>query len=174
MTIKELAGKIGISSSTISRALAGHPNVDPGTRARVEHAAKQYGYSRSAKKSDLSDLIMVLCGDITSQVYAGHIRGVERALEENGLKVVIVDSLYDPEKEEAYIEYAVRNGFRGVIMLSAIGTDTLANLLASLRLPIVLVNRYLRTVDTDIVCSDSAKSRFFCYPFQFLRTGGFC
>ncbi len=45
MNIKQLSIAIGISTTTISRALNGYPEVNIKTRKRVEEAAKKYGYA---------------------------------------------------------------------------------------------------------------------------------
>ncbi len=44
MTLKELASRLGLSKTTVSRALAGYSDVSSKTRERVRIAAEQYGY----------------------------------------------------------------------------------------------------------------------------------
>lgn len=46
-SLRLLAEKCGLSASTVSRALSGHPNVRPGVRARVQAEARRLGYSRN-------------------------------------------------------------------------------------------------------------------------------
>jgi LacI family transcriptional regulator len=46
-SLRILAEKCGISASTVSRALSGHPNVRPDVRARVQAEARRLGYSRN-------------------------------------------------------------------------------------------------------------------------------
>jgi LacI family transcriptional regulator len=46
-TLKTLAKACGVSTSTISRALAGHLVVRPEVRSRIETAARKYGYQRN-------------------------------------------------------------------------------------------------------------------------------
>lgn len=52
-TLRTLAVKCGLSASTASRALSGHPNVRPEVRARVEAEARRLGYSRNHLVSSL-------------------------------------------------------------------------------------------------------------------------
>ncbi|WP_293660591.1 substrate-binding domain-containing protein [Rhodoferax sp. OV413] len=48
MNIKTLAKELGLSTSTVSRALNGYQDVNPTTRERVEQAAKAHGYRANA------------------------------------------------------------------------------------------------------------------------------
>jgi LacI family transcriptional regulator len=48
MNIKALAKELGLSTSTVSRALNGYQDVNPATRERVEQAAKAHGYRANA------------------------------------------------------------------------------------------------------------------------------
>ena len=47
MNLRELAGKLDLSQTTVSRALNGFPEVSEATRARVRAAAEQFGYRPS-------------------------------------------------------------------------------------------------------------------------------
>lgn len=46
-TLRLVARACGVGLATASRALSGHPSVDPATRARVERKARQLGYQRN-------------------------------------------------------------------------------------------------------------------------------
>ncbi|NVO05212.1 MAG: substrate-binding domain-containing protein [Rhodoferax sp.] len=48
MNIKALAKELGLSTSTVSRALNGYQDVNPQTRQRIEQAAKEWGYRPNA------------------------------------------------------------------------------------------------------------------------------
>mgnify|MGYP000144437736 CR=1 FL=1 len=48
MNLKELSDILGISQTTISRALNGYPEVNKDTKKRVVEAAKKYGYTPSS------------------------------------------------------------------------------------------------------------------------------
>ena len=48
MRLKELAGQLGLSQTTVSRALNGYPEVSEATRQRVNEAARRLGYRPNA------------------------------------------------------------------------------------------------------------------------------
>ena len=49
MNLKELAQKLGLSPTTVSRALNGYPEVNEATRERVMAAAKEHNYHPNAR-----------------------------------------------------------------------------------------------------------------------------
>ena len=54
MKLKELAEQLGLSQTTVSRALNGYPEVNKATRERVSRAAAQFGYSANANARRLA------------------------------------------------------------------------------------------------------------------------
>ena len=46
VTLASVAAEAGVSLTTISKVLNGHPDVAPATRARVEELLRQRGYRR--------------------------------------------------------------------------------------------------------------------------------
>lgn len=47
INLKELSNKLGLSQTTVSRALGGYSDVSPTTRERVQQAAAEFGYQPS-------------------------------------------------------------------------------------------------------------------------------
>ena len=54
MKLKELAAELGLSQTTVSRALNGYPEVAESTRQRVDEAARRYGYRANANARRLA------------------------------------------------------------------------------------------------------------------------
>lgn len=168
ITIKELSQKIGVSTSTISRVLTARGYVKEETRQIVEKALQEYEYFyRDRKKSaplakakNASDMVFVFAGDLRLSANVEYIPGIASVLEANGLKVAIIDARGDPSIDEDYFKYAMQGNACGAIMLNVIDTPVMENMLRETDFPIVLANRYLRTVDTDIVCSDNYRSGY--------------
>lgn len=164
VTLSYIAKQIGVSTATISRVLANDKHVKPETKALIENALMQYNYKhtprRKAMPHEISNIILIITGDITSKVYASHIEGITQVAEKSGKNVLIANTDYIPDKEEKYLEFASNNGFAGVIMLNAIETPSLIRTLKSLRCPVVMVNRFLCTFDTDTVSIDNFRAGF--------------
>jgi LacI family transcriptional regulator len=65
--LRAIANELGLSISTISRALKGDPKVTPGTQARVNEVADRLGYRRNLRGVNLrTGKTFTLCALLTS------------------------------------------------------------------------------------------------------------
>lgn len=92
-TIQQVADLAGVSTATVSRALAGKTSVSAATRERVESAAQELGYVASASASSLASgrtrnigMVMPYLG---SWYYASVLKGVHRALADAGYDLTL-------------------------------------------------------------------------------------
>ncbi|WOO43598.1 LacI family DNA-binding transcriptional regulator [Rubellicoccus peritrichatus] len=93
--LKEIAEKLGISSSTVSRALRDHPRIAAATKARVKAALKEYGYqldpivstgmSRIRKRTFYRETI-AWCGDCPPKDMPW-LKSFFKSLDEYGLRL---------------------------------------------------------------------------------------
>jgi DNA-binding LacI/PurR family transcriptional regulator len=65
VTIKDIARELGISPSTVSKALKGHPEISPLTKKAVQELVKKWHYKPDpialSLKSGLNKTIGVIC-----------------------------------------------------------------------------------------------------------------
>lgn len=62
--------------------------------------------------------------------------------------------------EEECIQFAHRDNYNGIILLSAMETTGLIKLLKKGTCPVVLVNRYIRSMDLNVVCIDNFRGGY--------------
>lgn len=60
MTIRELAGEIGVSPATISMVLNGKGDISEQTRVKVLEAVEKYGYSPKRRKAVPRNRILLI------------------------------------------------------------------------------------------------------------------
>jgi len=147
MRLKDLAEHLGLSQTTVSRALNGYPEVKEATRRRVEAAAAQLGYRPNASALRLATgragaVGMVLRGSDefgphTSEFLGG--LGGRMALEEIDLLVTTVSS--HQEEIGAYRRLAASQKVDAVVLHSPTLEDERAELLLDLKIPFVLHGR---------------------------------
>lgn len=157
-TVKQLSEELGISTATVSRALNGG-TVAPETLKRVLDAV---GEDRPRTRRSSAEVrgggtAMVIAAKLNNPITLGYIEGLRRRLGEMNIRTVITLTDYRSETECDALSYAEANGCAGIFMLNSIENPHLLRLLAAVRkrTPVVLVNRYLRGLDTDVVTIDN-------------------
>ncbi len=103
ITIKELAERLGLSVSTVSRALAGNRNIRRETKEQVLHLAEELGYRPNPVavnlRSGRSNTVGVIVPEMVTPFAATVIKGIQQVLCARGLKVIIAQSEENPASE---------------------------------------------------------------------------
>ena len=68
LTLKDLAQKLGLSTSTVSRALQNNPAINDDTRLRVNKLAKKLGYYPDALAKSLKNKKSYTIGVIVPEI----------------------------------------------------------------------------------------------------------
>ncbi len=163
VTIRDIARKSGYSIATISRAFSETTSVKPETRLKIRELAQELGYRHQPhvrREAARIGTVMLIVGDLMNPFYLGMIRGIQETLKEQGLKLAIFSSDYDPASEEELVRYAGDNRYDGLIMLTAIETAGLLTALKQVRFPVVLANRTIRSMDLNTVCIDNYRGGY--------------
>ena len=103
-TIKDLASELGVSPSTISRALSDHPDISEEMKEKVRELAKRLNYTKNLRASALrtktSNVIALIVPEINMFFMPELIYGVNVEAEKNGLSVMILQTNNSLEKEK--------------------------------------------------------------------------
>ena len=158
-TLLEISKEIGVSTATISRVLTGEDCVSPETRERVLQAVRESGYEKRPRRRSAelrgSGTVLVIAGQLHNPIILGFIDGIRQRLAKEGMRTVISLSDYDTSSECDALKYASKNGFSGIFLLNAIESKKLVSLIPDIKTPMIFVNRFLHTVDTDVVTVDN-------------------
>jgi LacI family transcriptional regulator len=114
MNLKSLARTLGISKTTVSRALNGYPEVNVLTRERVLAAAKEAGYeanpmarSLAVGRTNVFGIIYpLLPSDLGDPMFLGVVGGMSAALEKSKMNLIIAP--VSPQNELPSYEQMVR------------------------------------------------------------------
>src|SRR5690554_3176673 len=105
VTIYDIARDLGISATTVSRALNDHPAVNINTKKRIFETADKMGYRSNIFASNLrskrTNNIGVIVPRLNSSFQSSAIAGMEKVANEAGFNLVISQSLESREKEIA-------------------------------------------------------------------------
>ena len=143
-TIADVAQRSGVSTATVSRVLSGAAPARDATRERVLAAARELEYrpsaiARALKRSE-TRTIGLLITDIGNPFFPQVVRAVEDEAHRRGYAVVLCNAADDPERELAYLDVLLERRVDGLIVASARTTRRHADRLASVPMPVVLVN----------------------------------
>lgn len=147
INLKALASELGLSQTTVSRALNGYPEVNEATRLRVAEAATRLGYRPNASARRLATGRAGAVGIVyhTGRGYGPHTSeflgrvGARLAAEEID---VLVSTVETPEEELAVYRRAIASKkVDAVILHSPRPQDPRVELLHELGLPFVLHGR---------------------------------
>lgn len=163
-TLKDIAEVLGISISTVSRALKDHPRIGVRTKEKVLRTAQDLGYSSSSARltesGKRSNLIGVIVPKISYHLYAMALSGIEKVAESRGMHIIVCQSNESQQREQSLVHELMDLGVAGVIASLASETDDFSHFEALKRqgIPLVFFNRQCDTVDTDKVVIDNFKA----------------
>lgn len=154
-TIKDIASELGISPSTVSRALKDHFEISEKTKQAVRETADRLNYKPNALATSLkygkSNTIGVIVPEIVHFYFSTIISGIEDVAQGKGYNVIITQSNESAEREEVNLQTLYNHQVDGVLMSLSKHTKDETHLSSHLEkgLPIVLFDR----VSSDQKCS---------------------
>ena len=108
VTIIDIAKKIGISKSTVSRALTNNSNISPETRDVVLKVAKELDYQPNMLALGLikneTRMLGVIIPDIEKPFFASIVSGIQHATSRMGYRIIIAQSDESPSIEKENIK----------------------------------------------------------------------
>jgi LacI family transcriptional regulator len=147
MRLKDLAEHLGLSQTTVSRALNGYPEVNEATRLRVAETAARLGYRPNANalrlatgRSGAVGLVLRGAGELGPHM-SEFMGGISERLsaEEIDILLITVDTLQD--EMAAYQRLAASQKVDAIVLQSPTLSDPRADLLLDLKIPFVLHGR---------------------------------
>ena len=161
VTIYDIAEKLNLATSTISRALQDHHTISKKTIKKVKETAEKMGYVPNTLAAGLrgnkTKTIGVLIPTITQPFLSSLISGIEIAAQKSGYTVIIMQS-HDSYKEEVNMAKALySNRVSGVISSLAMETRDTSHFdqFISNNIPLVFVDRVPKNFNTFRVIIDN-------------------
>jgi DNA-binding LacI/PurR family transcriptional regulator len=120
VTIKNIASKLNISASTVSRALNDHPDIHTHTKDLVKKVAGELGYNPNIiarnLKSNKSRQIGVIVPEIRHDFFANAISGIEEIAYHKGYTIVIAQSNEQQDREIINLKSMYLHRVAGIIV----------------------------------------------------------
>ena len=149
-----------VSTKTVSRALSGGANVDPETRARIEHAAATLRFrpnalARELRTGGVTNTVGFVIGDLTNPFYSLVAAGVERVLAREGMTLVIAASDDESRLEPTVVSAMLERRIRGLLLVPIADDHSYLDGERHFGTPIVAVDRPLSNATSDSVVLDN-------------------
>lgn len=129
ITIKDIAKELGVSYSSISRALNGKEGVSEENRLAIIEAAERMGYQPNELARGLvnrvSNSIGVIIPDINNPYFGDVVKGVLDAAKENKYNVFLCTTDWNATTEKEYYDTLQQKRVDGIILKPA-GRDSSA------------------------------------------------
>jgi LacI family transcriptional regulator len=125
-TLKNIAGILQISISTVSRALKDHPDIAQETKRKVRELAELMDYEPNAfavyLRTNESKVIGLIVPEISNYFYHSFVAAVEEDARKKGFTLLILQSGNDPVVEEANLKLCKLN--RVACIFVALSSET--------------------------------------------------
>jgi LacI family transcriptional regulator len=149
MNLKELASRLGLSPTTVSRALNGYPEVNEATRERVVAAARRHNYRPNARAIRLATgramavghvIPVVTHNEIMNPIFGDFMAGSGEVYARRGYEMIL-SVVPDEQEETTYRDLVSRGTVDGVILHAPRTNDPRIRALKELDLPFVVHGR---------------------------------
>jgi DNA-binding LacI/PurR family transcriptional regulator len=165
-TIKDIARKLRISVSTVSRALRNLHDVNPETKKAVQELAAQLNYEPNYIAQSLINrktrIIGVIVPIIASPVFSRILTGMNNAAQEHGYQLMICQSNENAEVEATLVKQLASFKIDGLLISVSGQTkgEESFEILKRKEVPIVFFDRVLSGMDAPKVIVDEFQSAF--------------
>lgn len=166
VTIMDLANELGISKSTVSRALRGHSDIHSETRKMVLELAQKLEYEPNPLASGLlksrTNTIGIIVPEFRHYFYPAFIIGVQSVLSKAGYNVMICQSDECYETEVANVKALMSSRVDGFLVSVSSQTNNFDHFRTTIRkgIPLVFFNRVCPELDTPQVVVDDYHGAF--------------
>lgn len=165
-TIIDIAQKLQISPSTVSRALSNHPGIRKETKEQVKKIAQELHYSPNPiarnLKNNRSTTIGIIVPEIKHDFFSSAISGIEEVAYQNGYTIIVCQSNESFEREVVNTNVLIHHRVAGIIVSISQNTKSSDHFQDVLKrkIPLVFFDRVCEGVNASKVVIDDYQSAY--------------
>lgn len=159
-SINDIARALGVSASTVSRALKDHPDISEETRNRVQAFARSVNYRPNALalglKQQRSYTLGIILPEIVHHFFSTVISGIEDLAYGKGYRLMICQSNEEFERERINLQALLDHRVDGLLISMSKSTFQFDHFESAVQqgLPLVFLDRVCKNIETDRVVTD--------------------
>jgi len=166
VTIKDIAKALGLSTSTVSRALRDTHEISAATKKLVLDYAREINYQPNpialSLKERRSKSIGVVVSEVANSYFSQAINGIESIAYDRGYHVIISQTHESYEREVINVQHLASRSVDGLLVSLSSETTDISHLstLHERGLPLVFFDRVADEIDTHKVIADNEKGAY--------------
>ncbi len=160
ITIKDIARTLGISASTVSRALKDHPDISPETKEQVKSFAQKVNYRPNALalglRNSKTNTIGVIIPEIVHHFFSSVISGIEDVAYGKGYNVMICQTNESYQREVIDVQALIDNRVDGILISMSKNTldhEHFQHILDN-GIPLLFFDRVCESIESHRVIAD--------------------
>lgn len=165
-TITDIAKELGVSASTVSRALRDHPDISEATKEKVRGTAERLDYFPDSLargfKNQRTNTIGVIVPEIQHHFFSSAISGIEELAYDAGYTLMVCQSNEDCEREKLNLRALVSNRVAGLLVSLSQSTTDISHfdILKKRKIPVVFFDRTHKDITDSQVIVDDYKGAY--------------
>ena len=165
-SIADMAKTLGVSTSTVSRALNNSPSISEGTKTRVQQLAAELHYQPNHLAAGLrkgrSSLLGVIVPHIGGTFFASVVHGIETVARQAGFNIMICQSNEDVEHEKNNIDTLINAQVEGILVSLSRTTHDFKHFekVRKREIPLVFFDRMLEGGNVSAVVIDDHQGAY--------------
>ena len=161
VTLKQIAENLGISITTVSKALKNYPDVSKKTKALVKEEAKKLHYKPNVFAVNLrtqrSKTVGLIIPEVVHHFFSSVINGIIEQAEKKGYLVIILQSNESSKLEKKQIDLLISKRVDGIMISLASTTTDISHLqeVKELAIPLVMFDKISKLIScSKIIIND--------------------
>lgn len=166
ISINDIAKALGISPSTVSRALKDHPDISVETKRIVQQYAQEVNYRPNALalslKRQRSNTIGLIIPEFVHHFFSSIISGIEELAYSKGFRLIICQSNEDVKREIINTQLLMDNRVDGILISqskSTVDSSHFKDIIDS-GIPLVFFDRVNDSLATDRIVTDDFEGAY--------------
>lgn len=158
-TLKSIAKELGVSVSTISRALNNKSVVNEKTRKKVVDLAQKYGYvpneiARSLQKCS-SQTIAVVLPDISEVFFGKIVKEISAVVSAHGYTLLLADTCENKQLERKHLQSLYQHRIDALVLASVDDEEKHAKIFADNSIPVIYIDNVPEKTELSAVTVDN-------------------
>ncbi len=166
VTLKQIAEILGISVTTVSKALKDYPDLNKKTKQQVKELAKKLNYIPNASAVNLrtqeTKTIGLIVPTNVHHFFSTVVKGIIKAAKKKGYIVILMQSEEDVEQERKSVDTLINKGVDGIMISLSNKTKRFDHLekIKNHNIPLMLFDKISKITNCSKVIIDDQKAAY--------------